>query len=177
MKKHNIKDFFAIIILVIMFYYTSPVNQIHADLLTSLDTIVEVTEIEESTLELTTFIYDKDGNEMCKLYGLENRIPIEYKDLPQSVIDAVISIEDERFFSHKGVDIKRTLGAIFTYIKNGGNSSFGGSTITQQLIKNITKDNETSVERKIREWIRAYKLETKLSKEEIFEAYKYHIYG
>lgn len=176
MKKHNIKDFFAIIILVIMFYYTSPVNQIHADLLTSLDTIVEVTEIEESTLELTTFIYDKDGNEMCKLYGLENRIPIEYKDLPQSVIDAVISIEDERFFSHKGVDIKRTLGAIFTYIKNGGNSSFGGSTITQQLIKNITKDNETSVERKIREWIRAYKLETKLSKEEIFEAYINTIY-
>lgn len=176
MKKINIKNFFVVIMLVIMIYYTLPINQVNADLLTSLDAIVEVTEIEESTLELTTFIYDKDGNEICKLYGLENRIPIEYNDLPKSVIDAVISIEDERFFSHKGVDTKRTLGAIFTYIKNGGNSSFGGSTITQQLIKNITKDNETSVERKIREWIRAYKLEKKLSKDDIFEAYINTIY-
>ncbi|MDO4282998.1 MAG: transglycosylase domain-containing protein [Clostridia bacterium] len=176
MKNLNIKKLFCIIILLIMLFYTLPIYQVNADLLNSLDKIVKITGTEETALELTTFIYDKDGNEICKLYGLENRIPVEYKDLPNSVIDAVISIEDERFLTHKGIDIKRTLGAIFTYLKNGGNSSFGGSTITQQLIKNVTKDNETSIQRKIREWVRAYKLEKELSKEEIFEAYINTIY-
>ena len=80
------------------------------------------------------------------------------------------------FFSHKGVDIKRTAGAIFTYITNNGKSDFGGSTITQQLVKNITKDKESSITRKIREWIRALKLEKVMKKEDIFLAYVNTIY-
>lgn len=126
-------------------------------------------------LKLTTFIYDKDGNEIGNVYG-ENRVTVEYKDLPQSLIDAVVSIEDERFFSHGGVDLKRTAGAVFTYVFNGGSSSFGGSTITQQLVKNITSDKDVSWTRKIREWYRAISLESKLSKEQILESYLNTIY-
>lgn len=125
---------------------------------------------------LTSFVYNKNGDEIGKLYDSENRITIEYKDLPQHVVDAIVSIEDERFFTHKGVDVKRTLGAVVTYVFNGGKSNFGGSTITQQLVKNVTSDKESSWTRKIREWYRATVLETKMSKEDILVAYLNTIY-
>lgn len=124
----------------------------------------------------TSFVYDKDGNQIGAFFDSENRVTVEYDDIPESVVDAVISIEDERFFKHHGVDVKRTAGAIFTYITHGGKSSFGGSTITQQLVKNIKNDKEATWTRKIREWYRAIVLENKLSKEEIFESYVNQIY-
>ena len=124
----------------------------------------------------TSSVYDKNGNQIGAFYDSENRVTVEYKDIPQTVVDAVVSIEDERFFKHHGVDLKRTTGAIFTYITHGGKSSFGGSTITQQLVKNIKNDKEATWTRKIREWYRAIALENKLSKEEIFEAYVNQIY-
>ena len=127
-------------------------------------------------MSLTTFIYDKDGNQIDQIYGLENRIHVSYNELPENLINAIVSIEDERFFEHKGIDIKRTVGAIFTYISNMGESGYGGSTITQQLVKNITNDDETNISRKIREWYRAGMLETKYSKEYIFETYANTIY-
>lgn len=124
----------------------------------------------------TSSVYDKDGNQIGVFFDAENRVTVEYKDIPQSVVDAVVSIEDERFFKHNGVDLKRTVGAIFTYVTHGGKSSFGGSTITQQLVKNIKNDKEATWTRKIREWYRAIVLENKLSKEEIFESYVNQIY-
>lgn len=125
---------------------------------------------------LTSFVYDKDGQEIGKYSGLENRVLVEFKDLPQTLIDAVISIEDERFYSHKGVDVKRTLGAIVTYVLNGGKSNFGGSTITQQLVKNVMEDKESSWTRKIREWYRALSLEKMMDKDEILVSYLNTIY-
>jgi penicillin-binding protein 1A len=125
---------------------------------------------------LSTDIYDKDGNLIKTIYDSENRINVKYSDIPKNLVNAIVSIEDERFFSHNGVDLKRTLGAIVSFIFNGGESNFGGSTITQQLVKNIKKDKEASWERKIREWYRALSIETKMSKEEIFEAYASTIY-
>lgn len=125
---------------------------------------------------LTSFVYDKDGNQIGTFSGLENRVLVEYKDLPQTLVDAVVSIEDERFYSHKGVDVKRTLGAIVTYILNGGKSNFGGSTITQQLVKNVTDDKSSSWTRKIREWYRALTLEKMMNKDEILVAYLNTIY-
>lgn len=124
----------------------------------------------------TSFVYDKDGNQIGAFFDSENRVTVEYDDIPQSVVDAVVAIEDERFFKHNGIDLKRTMGAIFTYVTHGGKSSFGGSTITQQLVKNIKNDKEATWTRKIREWYRAMVLENKLSKEEIFEAYVNQIY-
>ena len=84
---------------------------------------------------------------------------------------AYIAIEDERFEEHYGIDIRRTAKAIITYIKNDGYSSFGGSTITQQLVKNVTNNRDNTVERKIREWILAYELERKYEKDDILEKY------
>lgn len=127
-------------------------------------------------LKLTSFVYDSENNEIASIYGDENRVNVTYDKIPKHLIDAVISIEDERFLEHGGVDIKRTAAAIVTYVFNGGKSTFGGSTITQQLIKNTTGDNETKWTRKIREWYRAISLEHKLSKEDIMESYLNTIY-
>ena len=142
--------------------------------------IVNDTEgISLEDLELlpqTTFLYDKDGMEIGSLYDSENRIMIGYDEIPEHTVDAVVAIEDERFFSHKGIDIRRTLGAVASFVINGGDSNFGGSTLTQQLVKNITSDKEFAWQRKIREWYRAISLETKLDKGQIFESYVNTIY-
>lgn len=126
-------------------------------------------------LKLTSVIYDKNGNQIEAL-SEENRYMISYDEMPKCLRDAVISIEDERFETHHGVDIKRTASAIITYVLHKGDSSFGGSTITQQLVKNITQDNDKAWQRKIREWYRAITLENQLKKSEILEAYLNTIY-
>jgi len=137
----------------------------------------ESVDLEQlQNLKLTSFVYDSEGNEIASLYGDENRVNVTYDKIPKHLIDAVISIEDERFWVHGGVDIKRTAAAIFTYVVNGGESTFGGSTITQQLIKNSTGDKEKAWTRKIREWYRAITLESKLEKEDILESYLNTIY-
>lgn len=123
-----------------------------------------------------SYIYDKDGNEIAVINNGTNRMIVDLNEMSEYLPKAFISIEDERFYSHKGVDIKRTGAAIFTYLTHGGSSSFGGSTITQQLVKNITDDNKSDYKRKIREMVRAYQVEGWLSKEEILELYLNLIY-
>ncbi len=108
------------------------------------------------------------------LYASQNREWVRYSQLPKNLINAFVAIEDRRFFEHDGIDLKRTAGAILGYLT--GNSSYGGSTITQQLIKNVTGDDDYSVNRKIKEIVRAYKLDKELSKEEILELYLNTIY-
>ena len=108
------------------------------------------------------------------LYQTQNREWVRYEDIPNDLINAFVAIEDHRFFTHGGIDIKRTAGAILGFIN--GNTSYGGSTITQQLIKNITGEDQYSVSRKIREMIKAYKLDKNLDKKEILELYLNTIY-
>ncbi len=108
------------------------------------------------------------------LYASQNREWVRYSDMPKNLINAFVAIEDHRFFEHNGIDIRRTAGAILGYIT--GRSSYGGSGITQQLIKNVTGEDDYSVKRKVREIIRAYKLDRALSKEEILELYLNTIY-
>lgn len=128
-------------------------------------------DVASLSLKQTSHLYDKDGNIFDSFSGAEDRDEVDYKDLPQNLVNAVTSIEDERFFKHKGIDIKRTAGAIFNYVIHAGKSNYGGSTITQQLVKNLTSDNEKKWTRKVREWYGAITLEKKLSKEKIFELY------
>lgn len=90
--------------------------------------------------------------------------------------NAYIAIEDQRFYKHSGVDLPRTGAAILSYIRNMGSASFGGSSITQQLVKNLTGDNSSKVTRKVNEWIKAFGLEGALSKDEILGAYLNIIY-
>lgn len=116
-------------------------------------------------------MYDSEENELGVLSGDENRKLIKTSEMSEYLPKAFVSIEDERFYKHNGVDVKRTLGATATYILNRGDSSYGGSTITQQLIKNITKENQKSPIRKIKEMASAYQLERMKSKDEILELY------
>lgn len=120
--------------------------------------------------------YNKDGKILHELAGDENRKIIPLSEMGEYIPKAYVAIEDERFYKHSGIDIKRTAGAIVTYILNGGSSSFGGSTITQQLVKNLMEDDEDSISRKIREWSRAYKVEQMLSKSQILELYLNEIF-
>lgn len=131
-------------------------------------------KIDKEDLEISlhnTTVYDKNGKQIAELTGDENRRIITLSEMGEYLPNAFVAIEDERFYSHYGIDIKRTAGAIVTYITHGGKSSFGGSTITQQLVKNMMDDKEDSIERKIREWSRAYQIEQMLSKSQILELY------
>lgn len=122
-----------------------------------------------------TIVYDSEGNVIAELSGDENRKIITMSEMSEYLPKAFVAIEDERFYKHGGIDIKRTAAATVTYVFNGGSSSFGGSTITQQLVKNITNEKETSgtagIERKIKEMSRAYQIEKMISKDQILELY------
>ena len=136
-----------------------------------------VTNIRNYELNMTTIVYvqNEEGvwDEYQRLHGEENRIWVDIKEVPQELIDAFIAIEDQRFYDHDGVDWKRTASAFLNYLPfvKIYKSNQGGSTITQQLIKNITDDRSKSVVRKIREIARALTVEKRLTKEKILEAY------
>ena len=131
-------------------------------------------DLKAKSLNQTSRIFVKDSNtgeftERQKLYNTENRIWVDYADIPDYMKEAQVTIEDKRFFEHHGVDWTRTASAVGALVT--GSSSYGGSTITQQLIKNITDDNEVSITRKLREICKALKLEQEYTKEQILEAY------
>ncbi len=130
--------------------------------------------LKAKELNQTSFIYVKNSDtdqfeEYQSLYSTENRIWVSFEDIPQAMKDAIIAIEDKRFYDHHGVDWTRTMGAVLSLAT--GNDSYGGSTLTQQLIKNITDDNDVSITRKLREIIKALKLEQEYTKDQILEAY------
>ncbi|MGN0107450.1 MAG: transglycosylase domain-containing protein [Hominilimicola sp.] len=139
--------------------------------------------IQTLALNYSSFIYyeDESGNpqELEQIQSDFNRIWVDSSQIPQVMKDAIVSIEDERFYKHHGVDLKRTLGATGKWVlsKVGiGNASYGGSTITQQVIKNITNEKENTPSRKIKEMMRAIALEKQLSKDEILTMYLNIVY-
>lgn len=130
-------------------------------------------DLNNLKLNYTSFIYVNNESdqpvEYQRLYSSENRIWVDYDKIPQNMKNAMVAIEDKRFMEHNGVDWRRTAGAVTTLFTKGG--SYGGSTITQQLVKNITGDNEVSLTRKVKEIFRAVNLDSRYSKEQILEAY------
>ena len=102
------------------------------------------------------------------LYGAENRVWVDIEEIPKNLQNAAVAIEDKRFYKHNGVDWVRTAKAVSLMFT--GKDIQGGSTLTQQLIKNMTSDNEVTVKRKIMEIFRALEFEKKYSKEDILEA-------
>ncbi len=122
----------------------------------------------------TSFVYDSEGNVIAKLVGSENvdRIYVSFADVKDTYIDeAIIAIEDERFYTHSGIDVKRIGSAVLSALANGGTATYGGSTITQQTVKLITGQDEHSTSRKVQEWYSAMALEQDLTKDEIMELY------
>lgn len=120
-------------------------------------------------------VVDSSGNVIANLSGDEKRKVVTLSEMNQYLPKAYIAIEDERFYKHNGVDLLRTGKAVATYVLKGGKSSFGGSTITQQLVKNITTDDDRSglmgAVRKLKEWAKAYQVEQLMSKDQILELY------
>ena len=96
---------------------------------------------QEMFVNETSIVVDSEGKTIAKLGSERKKIKINNEDIPENLKNAYVAIEDERFYKHHGVDIKRTASAVFSYIIHAGSSSYGGSTITQQLVKNITGDN------------------------------------
>ena len=133
----------------------------------------EITKDELKIGASNSIIVDANGTVVANLSGDEKRKVITLEEMSDYLPKAYVAIEDERFYSHSGVDFKRTGGAILKTIT--GNSSYGGSTITQQLVKNITKDDESSgmagIMRKVKEWAKAYQVERMISKDQILELY------
>ena len=123
------------------------------------DTGVDHHYDEEAVVELEETL---KGNRRILYVGMDS--------IPPMLIRAFIAIEDKRFYEHEGVDLYRTVAAVANYLL-GFDERFGASTITQQLIKNVTGNNEITVERKIQEILFAYDLEKKLTKEEILCCY------
>lgn len=117
----------------------------------------------------TSYIYDKDGELLTTFAGMEYRDWVDIKDIPDMLKNALISVEDVRFYKHGGVDLKRLFSAVVNTLRN--TNTHGGSTLTQQLIKNKILSNERSYKRKIQEAYLAYELEHTISKDEILEAY------
>ncbi|MBE6700719.1 MAG: hypothetical protein E7582_02375 [Ruminococcaceae bacterium] len=110
-----------------------------------------------------------------RIHGSENRLWVSYSNIPEDLVNAFVAIEDKRFWEHDGVDWKRTAGAVVQVFKSGS-FGYGGSTITQQLIKNVTGDKDVKIQRKLEEIFRALSLEKKKSKEDILEMYLNTIY-
>mgnify|MGYP002509709952 CR=1 FL=1 len=135
-------------------------------------------DLSDYSMQENSVIYYKDKNtgelvELQTLTGLENRELVEYKDIPEDLINAFIAVEDKRFLSHHGVDWRRTAAGLLRMF-TGGNIQ-GGSTITQQLIKNVTEYNDVTVTRKIWEIFTALDLENSYKKEEILFYYLNYI--
>ena len=131
---------------------------------------------KEMIQNLPSTIVDSSGDEITKVGEERNRENISFDEMPENLKDAYVAIEDQRFYSHFGIDIRRTGAATIDYITSFGNASFGGSTITQQLVKNLTGNTDATISRKFEEWKYAVALEISMSKDEILESYLNIIY-
>ena len=139
---------------------------------------VEVEDVSERDINLNSYAYYVDENsdiqKLQNIFAENNREWADYEDIPEDLIHATVAIEDKRFFEHQGVDWITTVKACFFMFF--GNGDRGGSTITQQLVKNVTDNWDVTVQRKIQEIITAIDYERKYSKEEIMEWYLNEIY-
>ena len=135
--------------------------------------------LEDYDLERTSFIYYVDGNgdiqQLQQIYTTTDRQWASLEDIPQAMVDAAVAIEDKRFYEHQGVDWITTVKACLNMFF-GGDDQFGGSTITQQLVKNITQEKSVTVQRKVMEIFRAQLFEREYDKDLIMEYYLNRIY-
>ncbi|HHT85684.1 MAG: PBP1A family penicillin-binding protein [Bacillota bacterium] len=130
--------------------------------------------LPELSIPEATRIYDVNGDLVSSLF-VENRVVVPYDEIPESLKNAVVAVEDKRFFSHKGIDLNSLARALLRNFK-AGEVVEGGSTISQQLAKNLFLTHERTIKRKILEAIYTVKLEMRYTKEEILEMYLNIIY-
>jgi penicillin-binding protein 1A len=134
------------------------------------DDLGELGELAQRSVVLA-----RDGSVLAVLHGEENRSPVSLDKVPDHVVQAVLDVEDDRFFQHGGVDLRGTVRALLTNVSEGSVRQ-GGSTITQQLVKNSLLTPEKTVGRKFKEALLAVRLENEMSKKEILERYLNTVY-
>ncbi|WP_456278584.1 PBP1A family penicillin-binding protein [Bacillus sp. AK128] len=132
--------------------------------------------IDEALLKdpVSSKLLDKDGNKFAEI-GIEKRTHVQYQNIPKLMENAILAVEDIRFYEHNGVDLRRLVGAVIANFQEGFGAE-GASTITQQVIKLSFLTPEKTIERKVQEQWLAVRLEQKYSKEQIFEMYANKIY-
>lgn len=145
----------------------SAANELTADLP---DLTTEAPRVDE-----TTKVFARDGTLLADFFFAENRVPVPLRRVPKVLIDAVISVEDQRFFEHRGIDYEAIGRAALADVRSGRLVE-GGSTITQQYVKNLYGQRERTLRRKIREALMAYRLERRYPKALILERYLNTIY-
>lgn len=123
-----------------------------------------------------SIVLDSNENTVASIGNERLHKNVNSSSIPSNLKNAYVAIEDERFYKHNGIDLKRTGGAIFSYIIHLGKGSFGGSTITQQLVKNLTGNDANSITRKVTEWFKAVELEACMNKDDILTSYLNIIY-
>ena len=138
--------------------------------------LVEKSDLDTFRQMETSLVYDVNGDLTSVLKGEKDVYYLDYKDIPDYAKAAMISIEDKKFMTHNGIDVKANIRAVLAFIKNRGNITQGASTITQQLARNIFLSNEISWERKVKEIFFAIELEKKYNKNQIMEFYLNNIY-
>lgn len=138
------------------------------------DTAPELDLVALDTPDQNTEFTDRNRNPLTVYRGTENRVVVPLAAIPQRLRNAFVAVEDARFYSHSGVDLKRIAGAFVANLTTSGTQ--GGSTITQQLIKNTLLSSEQSYKRKIQEAYLAMQLETRYTKDQILESYLNTIY-
>lgn len=131
--------------------------------------------IDLGPLDQRSYVYATDGSLLATLRADVDRQPVLLSAIPQHTVDAVLAVEDEKFYSHDGVDFRATLRALVANVDSGGTLQ-GGSTITQQLVKNELVGSEQTIDRKAREAVLARRLERTMTKNEILERYLNTVY-
>src|SRR5436190_11823543 len=135
---------------------------------------VEVSALATYRPPQVTTIYADDGETILAEFAIEKRIPVKIQDVPQQVTDALIAVEDYRFRDHIGIDPYRIIGVIYKNLTSG--QTQGGSTITQQLAKNLFLYREQTYTRKVNEWAVALQIERLYTKDQILEMYMNYVF-
>lgn len=131
--------------------------------------------LELGQLSERSIVYDRNGEVLAKLHVEENRSPIALAQVPEHTVNAVLDTEDDSFWQHDGVNVRAILRAALTNVRSGGVVQ-GGSTVTQQLVKNSLLTPDRDINRKIKEAVLALRLESELTKEQILELYLNTVY-
>lgn len=135
--------------------------------------IVDLDRLDDFAVR--SYVYADDGELLATLFGPENRQPVSLADVPDPVVASILAVEDSEFWDHGGVNVLAIARALFRNVDSGGVAQ-GGSTITQQLVKNALLNSDTTLNRKTREAALALELERQVSKQEILETYLNTVY-
>ena len=165
--------FFALVVGIYLYHeYARPILALKA----KAASIAERSTEEDFQSALTSIVYDANGEKISSLRSGKNSYYLTYAELPRAAVDVMLVTEDKKFYAHEGVDYLANVRALYHLVKNKGEITQGGSTITQQLARTVYLTNDVTYERKLVEVFLAWELEERYTKNEILEFYFNNIY-